>query len=215
MKCRDLMKLVSLIALLWPIQTLAQSPAGRRHVGVLTYLKENDPESKIYLDAFVQSLQKLGRTVGRNLRIDYRWSGGDAERARKYADELVALAPDVILASGGRMSLSPLQRATQTIPIVFVEVSDAVAAGFVKSLAKPGGNATGFTHFEFDISTKWLELLKQIAPHMTRTAVLRDTNNPSGTAQFGAIQAVAPSLGVRSEERRVGKECRSRWSPYH
>ena len=198
MKCRDLMKLVSLIALLWPIETLAQSPAGTRRIGVLTYLEGNDPQSKIYLDAFVQTLQKLGWTVGRNLRIDYRWSGGDAERARKYADELVALAPDVILASGARMSLSPLQRATQTIPIVFVEVSDAVAAGFVKSLAKPGGNATGFTHFEFDISTKWLELLKQIAPRMTRTAVLRDANNPSGGAQFGAIQAAAPSLGVEA-----------------
>src|SRR5438094_8045772 len=129
MKCRDLMKLVSLIALLWPIQTLAQSPAGRRHVGVLTYLKENDPESKIYLDAFVQTLQKLGWTVGRNLRIDNRWTGGDAERARKHAAELVALAPDVILAAGGRM-LGPLQQATRTIPIVFVQVADAVVGGF-------------------------------------------------------------------------------------
>ena len=196
MNLRNLIKLVAIIVLTWPIRTYAQPSAGTRRIGVLTYLEENDPQSKIYLDAFVQTLQKLGWTVGRNLRIDYRWSGGDAERARKYAAELVALEPDVILASGARMSLSPLQRATHTIPIVFVEVSDAVAAGFVKSLAKPGGNATGFTHFEFDISTKWLELLKQIAPRMTRTAVLRDPNNPSGSAQFGAIQAAAPSLGV-------------------
>jgi ABC-type uncharacterized transport system substrate-binding protein len=196
MKFHKLLNLVGILVLAWPIQANAQSSAGTRRVGVLTYLEENDPQSKIYLDAFVQTLQKLGWTVGRNLRIDYRWTGGDPERARKYAAELVALAPDVILAPGGRMSLGPLQRATHTIPIVFVEVSDAVAAGFVKSLAKPGGNATGFTHFEFDISTKWLELLKQIAPRMTRTAVLRDANNPSGTAQFGAIQAVAPSLGV-------------------
>jgi putative ABC transport system substrate-binding protein len=195
MNLRNLIKLMAIIVLTWPIQAHAQPSVGTRRIGVLTYLEENDPQSKIDLDAFVQTLQKLGWTVGRNLRIDYRWSGGDAERARKYAAELVALEPDVILAPGGRM-LSPLQRATHSIPIVFVEVSDAVAAGFVKSLAKPGGNATGFTHFEFDISTKWLELLKQIAPRMTRTAVLRDANNPSGGAQFGAIQAVAPSLGV-------------------
>jgi putative ABC transport system substrate-binding protein len=197
MKRRYLIKLVGLIALVWPVQMSAQPLVGTRHIGVLTYLEENDPQSKIYLDAFVQTLQKLGWTAGRNLRIDNRWTGGDPERARKYAAELVALAPDVILAAGGRM-LGPLQGATHTIPIVFVEVSDAVAAGFVKSLAKPGGNATGFTHFEFDISTKWLELLKQVAPRMTRTAVLRDPNNPSGTAQFGAIQAVAPSLGVEA-----------------
>jgi putative ABC transport system substrate-binding protein len=197
MKLRNLIKLVGIIVLAWPIQAHAQPSVGTRRIGVLTYLEENDPQSKIYLDAFVQTLQKLGWTGGRNLRIDNRWTGGDPERARKYAAELVALAPDVILAAGGRM-LGPLQGATHTIPIVFVEVSDAVAAGFVKSLAKPGGNATGFTHFEFDISTKWLELLKQVAPRMTRTAVLRDPNNPSGTAQFGAIQAVAPSLGVEA-----------------
>jgi putative ABC transport system substrate-binding protein len=197
MKLRNLIKLVGIIVLAWPIQARAQPSVGTRRIGVLTYLEENDPQSKIYLDAFVQTLQKLGWTVGRNLRIDNRWTGGDAERVRKYAAELVALSPDVILAAGGRM-LGPLQQATHTIPIVFVQVSDAVGGGFVKSLAKPGGNATGFTNFEFDISTKWLELLKQIAPRMTRTAVLRDPNNPNGTAQFGAIQAVAPSLGVEA-----------------
>jgi len=198
MKLRNLIKLVGIIVLAWPIQAHAQPSVGTRRIGVLTYLEENDPQSKIYLDAFVQTLQKLGWTVGRNLRIDYRWAGGDVERARKYAAELVALAPDVILGAGGAIGVAPLQRATNTIPIVFVEVTDAVGAGFVKSLAKPGGNATGFTNFEFDISTKWLELLKQIAPRMTRTAVLRDPNNPNGTAQFGAIQAVAPSLGVEA-----------------
>ena len=198
MNRRDLLKLVSLMALLVsPIQALAQPAVGTRRVGVLMYLKENDSESKIYLDAFVQSLQKLGWTVGRNLRIDYRWSGGDTERARKYAADLVALAPDVILAAGGSQ-VGPLERTTHSIPIVFVQVADAVGGGFVRSLAKPGGNATGFTNFEFDISTKWLELLKQIAPRMTRTAVLRDPNNPSGTGQFGAIQAVAPSLGINA-----------------
>jgi putative tryptophan/tyrosine transport system substrate-binding protein len=195
MKRCDLIRLISLIALAWPIQTLAQPPVGTRHVGVLMYLEKNDPQSNIYLDAFVQRLQDLGWTVGRNLRIDDRWTGGDAQRLRKYAAELVALAPDVILAAGGS-HVRPLQGATHTIPIVFVQVADAVGGGFVKSLAKPGGNATGFTNFEFDISTKWLEILKQIAPHMTRTAVLRDPTNPSGTAQFGAIQAVAPSLGM-------------------
>ena len=194
MKLRHLIELVGIIVLAWPIQAHVQPSVGTRHVGVLTYLEENDPQSKIYLDAFVQSLQKLGWTVGHNLRIDNRWTGGDAERLRRYAAELVALAPDVILAAGGS-HVGPLQRTTHTIPIVFVQVSDAVGGGFVKSLAKPGGNATGFTNFEFDISTKWLELLKQIAPRMTRTAVLRDPNNPNA-AQFGAIQAVAPSLGV-------------------
>jgi putative tryptophan/tyrosine transport system substrate-binding protein len=196
MDLRKLLNFVGILVLAWPIQADAQPSVGTRRIGVLMYLEENDSQGKIYLDAFLQGLQKLGWTVGRNLRIDYRWNGGDAERARKYAGELVALAPDVILGAGGAMGVGPLQRATHTIPIVFVQVADAVGAGFVKSLAKPGGNATGFTNFEFDISTKWLELLKQVAPHMTRTAVLRDPNNPSGTGQFGAIQAVAPSLGV-------------------
>jgi putative ABC transport system substrate-binding protein len=196
-KLRNVIRLVGIIVLAWPIQAHAQPSAGTRRIGVLTYLEENDPQSKIYLDEFVQALQKLGWTVGRNLRIDYRWTGSDAERARKYAAELVALAPDAILVAGGGM-LGPLQRATHTIPIVFVQVADAVGGGFVKSLAKPGGNATGFTNFEFDISTKWLELLKEIAPRMSRTAVLRDPNNPSGTGQFGAIQAAAPSFGVEA-----------------
>jgi putative ABC transport system substrate-binding protein len=159
------------------------------------YLNENDLQAKAYVDALLQGLQKLGWSVGRNLQIDYRWTAGDAERLRKYAAELVALAPDVLFAAGGAQ-VRPLQQATRTIPIVFVQVSDAVGGGFVKSLAKPGSNATGFTNFEFDFSTKWLEMLKQMSPRMKRCAVLRDPSNPAGVGLFGSIQAVASSFGV-------------------
>lgn len=198
MKRPALIKLLCFLAIGWPMPILAQQVVGgTRVIGALISLEENDPQSKLYIDVFVQSLKKLGWTVGPNLRIEYRFTGGDAERARRYAAELVALAPDVILTVGGS-HVGPLQRVTRTIPIVFVQVSDAVGGGFVKSLAKPGGNTTGFINFEFDISTKWLELLKQMAPRMTRTAVLRDPTNPSGTGQFGAIQAVASSLGVET-----------------
>lgn len=173
----------------------AQQAEPIRRIGVLLYLQENDPEGRSYVAAFQQRLQELGWTVGRNLRIDYRWTGGDADRVRKYAEELVGLAPDAILAAGGS-HVGPLKQATRSIPIVFVQVADAVGGGFVQSLAHPGGNATGLTNFEFDISAKWLELLKQVAPHMARTAVLRDPANPSGTGQLGAIQTAARSLGV-------------------
>jgi putative ABC transport system substrate-binding protein len=142
-----------------------------------------------------RGLEQAGWTVGRNAQIDLRWAAGDADRTRTYVAELVALAPDVILANGGTV-LGPLLRATRTTPIVFVQVSDPVGAGYVASLARPGGNATGFTVFEFSMSGKWLELLKQIAPRVTRAAVLRDPTNPATTGQFGAIQAVAPSFGV-------------------
>ena len=173
----------------------AQPSDHMRRIGAFMNLEANDPESQVYVAAFVEGLKKLGWTVGGNVRIDYRWTAGDADRIRKYAAELVALAPDVILTVGGSQ-VGPLQQVTRSVPIVFVQVADAVGAGFVKSLARPGGNATGFTNFEFDISAKWLEILKQIAPRMTHTAVLRDPVNPSGTGQFGAIQAVAPSFGV-------------------
>ena len=173
----------------------AQEPHRKRRIGILHYLFEDDSEGRAYVGAFLEALQALGWSADRNLTVDYRWTGSDPERARKYAAELVALAPDVILAAGGIIARA-LQQATRTIPIVFVQVADAVGGGIVNSLARPGGNATGFTNFEFNIGAKWLELLKQVAPRMTRTAVLRDPANPAGTGQFGAIQAVAPSFGV-------------------
>ena len=188
--------LVLLIAFTFSISAEAQQPAaGTRHIAALINLEEHDPQAKLYLNAFLQSLQKLGWSVGHNLRIDYRFTGGDPERVRKYAAEVVALAPEVILAVGGS-HVGPLQQVTRTIPIVFVQVADPVGGGFVKSLAKPGGNSTGFAVFDFDISTKWLELLKQIAPRITRIAFLRDPTNPSGPGQFGAIQVVASSFGI-------------------
>jgi putative ABC transport system substrate-binding protein len=155
----------------------------------------DDPVAQVRNAAFLQGLQELGWTVGRNTQIEYRWAAGDANRIRRYATELVALAPDVILASGG-FGVEPLQQATRTVPIVFVNVTDPVGAGFVDSLARPGGNATGFLLVEYGTSAKWLELLKQIAPRVTRVAVLRDPATASGTGQLGAIQSVAPSFGV-------------------
>ena len=173
----------------------AQQPERVRRVGALIYLAADDPEAQLYSAAFIQGLQELGWTVGRNLQIDFRWTHGDADRVRKYAAELVAQSPDVILVAGGS-HVGPLQQASRTVPIVFVQVTDPVGGGFVSSLARPGGNTTGFTVFEFDIGAKWLELLKQIAPRTTRVVVLRDPTNPSGTGLFGAIQAVAPNFGV-------------------
>ena len=166
-----------------------------RRIGVLFGLVADDPESTARLAAFLQALQELGWTDGRNVRIDTRWGAGDPERIRKHVAELVALAPDVILATGTTI-MGPLQRATRTVPIVFVNVSDPVGAGLVASLARPGGNATGFASTEYGASGKLLELLKQIAPRATRAAVIRDPALSSGSAQFGAIQAVAPFLGL-------------------
>jgi putative ABC transport system substrate-binding protein len=165
-----------------------------RHVGVLMAYAEDNPDGKPRLAAFAQVLQELGWTDGRNIRIDYRWSAGDAERTRRYAAELVALAPDVILA-GNTSTVGPLQQATRTVPIVFAGVVDPVGAGFVDSLARPGGNTTGFTQFEHGMSGKWLELLKEVAPRVTRAAMLREATIV-GIGEFAAIQAVAPSLGV-------------------
>ena len=155
----------------------------------------DDPDSQARLAAFLQGLQQLGWTDGRNVRIDYRWAAGNAEDYRKYAAELVALAPDVILAPGS-FGVAPLLQATRTVPIVFVIVPDPVGAGFVESLARPGGNATGFMLFEYGLSAKWLELLKEIAPGVTRAAVLRDPAITAGIGQFAVIQSVAPSVGV-------------------
>jgi putative ABC transport system substrate-binding protein len=179
----------------WPLAARAQQGEGMRRIGVFMPLSADDPESLPRITAFVQALQALGWTAGRNVRIDYRWAAGDVERLRKYAEELVTLAPDVILASGGTI-VGPLQQISRTVPIVFVNVTDPVAGGFVQSLARPGGNATGFTFFEYGISGKWLELLKQIAPRVTRVAVLRNLALASGSGQLGAIQAIAPSFGV-------------------
>jgi putative ABC transport system substrate-binding protein len=155
----------------------------------------DDPESPGRIAAFTRGLHELGWTEGRNLRIDWRWGGGSADNARKYATELIALAPDVIFALGN-YSLVPLLEATRTVPIVFAVVPDPVGAGFVDSLAQPGGNATGFILFEYGISAKWLELLKEIAPGVRRVAIIRDPGIAAGVGQFGAIQSVAPSFGV-------------------
>jgi putative tryptophan/tyrosine transport system substrate-binding protein len=165
-----------------------------RRIGVLTGTTADDPEGQARTAAFLQGLQQLGWSDGRNVRIDYRWSAGDPNLGRKYAAELVALAPDVILAGGGA-TVSFLQ-ATRTVPIVFANVPDPVGSGVVKSLARPGGNTTGFMQFEYSLSGKWVELLKQITPSLTRAAVLRDAAITAGIGQFAVIQSVAPSLGV-------------------
>ena len=177
----------------WSLAARAQQGERVRRVGVLMNLAADDPEGQTRIVAFVQGLQQSGWTDGRNIRIDTRWAAGDADRFHRYAEELLALAPDVILASA-TPSVQALQQATRTVPIVFANVGDPVGMGFVESLARPGGNTTGFTPLEFGFGAKWLELLKEIAPRLTRVAVLRDLT--IGPAQLSAIQAVAPSFGV-------------------
>jgi putative ABC transport system substrate-binding protein len=179
----------------WPLAARAQQPARMRRIGVLMPVSATDPESPTRLAAFAQGLQQLGWTIGGNVRVDYRWSEGNANNLRKYTAELVALGPDAILAWGGS-TLAPLLQATRTVPIVFAGVADPVGGGFVDSLSRPGGNATGFASFEYSVSGKWPELLKQIVPSIARMAVLRDSTTPSGSAQFGVIQAMAPSFSV-------------------
>ena len=179
----------------WPLSARAQQGERMRRVGVLMNTAADDPEGKVRNVAFERALQELGWTDGRNVRIDYRWGAGDADRIRRYAVELVSLSPDVILTVGSATA-GPLLQATRTLPIVFVQAPDPVGAGFIDTLSRPGGNATGFTLFEYGISAKWLELLKEIAPGVTRVAVLRDSAISGGTGQFGAIQSVAPSLRV-------------------
>jgi ABC-type uncharacterized transport system substrate-binding protein len=179
----------------WPLAARSQPGERARRIGVLMNLSENDPEAQGLVAAFREGLAQLGWIDGRNVRIDYRWSAGDLDRIRRYAAELVALPPEVILAYGGS-TVGPLQQVTRTVPIVFVEVIDPVGAGFVMGLARPGGNTTGFSLFEFGIAGKWLELLKQITPHITRAVVIRDPSSPGGGGQVGAIQALAPSLRV-------------------
>ena len=177
----------------WSLAARAQQGERVRRVGVLMNLAADDPEGQTRIVAFVQGLQQSGWTDGRNIRIDTRWAAGDADRFHRYAEELLALAPDVILASA-TPSVQALQQATRTVPIVFANVGDPVGMGFVESLARPGGNTTGFTPLEFGFGAKWLELLKEVAPRLTRVAVLRDLT--IGPAQLSAIQAVAPSFGV-------------------
>ena len=178
----------------WPLVAWAQQPERMRHIGVLIGNAADDAESQARTEAFAQGLAQLGWVDGRNVRIDTRWA--TADDIRRHAAELAELAPDVILAATGTLTVAPLLQATRTVPIVFVLVIDPVGAGFVASLARPGGNATGFTIFEYGMSGKWLELLKEIAPGVTRAAVLRDPAIASGIGQFAAVQAVAPSLGV-------------------
>jgi putative ABC transport system substrate-binding protein len=195
MRRREFFAALGGAAAAWSLAARAQQGERMRRIGVLMSVAADDPEAKNRIAAFLQSLQQLGWTDGRNLQIDTRWAAGNADDARKYAAELVALAPDVILATGG-FGVGPLGQVTRTVPIVFVSVADPVGAGFVDSLARPGGNATGFSNFEFDISAKWLELLKEIAPAVMRAAVLRDAATAAGAGQFGAIQSAAPSFGV-------------------
>ncbi|HJQ56402.1 MAG TPA: ABC transporter substrate-binding protein [Vineibacter sp.] len=178
-----------------PRAVLAQQGERIRRIGILIAVSADDAETQANLAAFLQQLRQLGWTDGRNVRIDTRWGGGDAERVRKHAAEMAALAPDVVLAPGG-VTLTPLLQATQAVPIVFANVADPVGGGLVESLARPGGNVTGFTTFEFSVSAKWLELLKEVAPGITRAAVLRDSTLASGIGQYGAIQSMGPSLGV-------------------
>jgi len=180
----------------WPLPARAQQPAERmRRIGVLMPLAADDPEGQARLGAFLQALRELGWTDGRNVRIDTRWTAGKPDAIRKYAAEFAALAPDVILAAATPI-VAALQPETRSVPIVFTLVADPVAAGFVDSLSRPGGNITGFMNFEYGISAKWLELLKEIAPRVTRVAVIRELTSPSGIGQFGALQSAAPSFGV-------------------
>jgi putative tryptophan/tyrosine transport system substrate-binding protein len=180
-------------AAVWPLTARAQQAEQMRRIGALMSVAADDPEGKARFTAFQQGLQQLGWSDGRNVRIETRWSGG--KDARKYAAELVALAPDVILASGGAV-VGPLLEVTHTVPIIFTQTPDPVAAGFVASLARPGGNATGFTQVEYGTAVKWLELLKEVAPRVTRAAVLRDPSVPEGIGQFTVIQSAAPALKV-------------------
>jgi putative tryptophan/tyrosine transport system substrate-binding protein len=195
MKRREFITVLGGAATGWPLAAQAQQPERMRRIGVLVGTAADDAIGQARIAAFLQGLGQLDWMVGRNVRMDFRWAAADADHARGYAAELVALSPDVILASSGSV-VGPLRRLTRTIPIVFTETSDPVGAGFVESLASPGGNVTGFLTFEYSLSGKWLELLKEVAPPVTRVAVLRDAAIPSGTGQWGAIQSVAPSFGV-------------------
>ena len=195
MKRRELIALVGGVAAAWPLAARAEQPERMRRVGILYGIAADDPNAQAEYAAFSQGLEQLGWIEGRNVRIDHRWAAGNAAALRKYAAELVALAPDVIL-SIGSASTPPLLEATHTVPIVFAVTPDPVGAGYVDSLSRPDGNATGFMMFEYSLCAKWLELLKEIAPRVTRAVVLRDPAIAAGIGQFAVIQSVAPALGV-------------------
>ena len=208
---RDFITLLGGTAITLPLPVRAQPAERMRRLGVLVNLAADDPESQARIGAFLQALQEFGWTMGRNIQIDYRYAGGNADRIRKYAAELVSLAPDVILANGN-FGVGPLQQVTRTLPIVFVGVTDPVGGGFVASLARPDSNATGFSNFEYGLSGKWLELLKEIAPRVTRAGVIRDSAITGDIGQLGAIQSVAPSLGI--ELSPIGVRDRARHNDF-
>ena len=197
MRRREFITLLGGTAVAWPFAARAQQGERVRRVGWFTSLAADDPVPQAYIAALLQGLQELGWSVGRNVRIDYRWGAANAELKRRYAAELIALSPNVIVTTGDSNTAALLQ-ATRTVPIVFVLVPDPVGAGFAASLARPGGNATGFVNFEFGMSGKWPELLKQIAPYVTRVAVLRDPTAGASMAQLGAIQSVVSSLRIEA-----------------
>ena len=202
MKRRTFIAVLGGMAVARPFTARAQQRERMRRVGVLTPLAADNAIAQARNAAFLQGFGEAGWSVGRNVQIDYRWSGGNADDTRRHAAELAALAPDVIFATGSA-TVGPLLQATRTVPIVFVLVPDPVGAGFVDSLARPGGNATGFINYEYGMSGKWLELLKEIAPRVTRAAVIRDAAISAGIGTFGAIQAVAPSVGVAASPVNV------------
>ena len=203
MRRREFITLLGGAAAAWPLAARAQQRERMRRVGVLMHLAADDPEGQSRVAAFLQGLQEAGWAVGRNVNIDVRWAAGEADRYRRYAMEIVALRPDVILTSASP-SIRAMQQATRTVPIVFVLVPDAVGTGIVDSLSRPGGNSTGFTSTELGMSVKWLELLKEIAPKMTRAAVLRDPADATAIGQFGAVKGAAPSFGVEISPIGVG-----------
>jgi putative ABC transport system substrate-binding protein len=211
---REFVALLGGAAATWPLTARAQQPGRVRRIGMLVTLPENDPEETARNAILLQSLEQMGWTVGRNVQFDRRQTLGDAERARRLAVELISLMPDVILSTGS-LNVGALQQATQTVPIVFTVVPDPVGAGFVDSLARPGRNATGFTQFDYSISGKWLELLKEIAPQVTRVGVLREPGLTAAVAQFAVIQSVScpvascragPTQRSRYQRDRAGRQ---------
>ena len=205
MRRRDFIVALGGAAAAWPLTARAQQPERMRRIGILMNASAEEPEAQAYVAAFQQAMQEFGWSVGRNLRVDLRWGGDDADRWRRHAAELVALSPDVMLAAGGPV-VSAMQRATRAVPIVFAQSIDPVGAGVVASLARPGGNATGFTQFEYGLSGKWAELLKEIVPGLKRIGVLRYSGNPAGIGQWAIIQAAATAAGMEVTPLGVREE---------